>query len=61
LYAQATGQPMVRLWAESETSFFLKEVDAQLDFIRDAQGNTTGLVLHQNGQNIPAQRIPGGG
>ncbi|HEX6628800.1 MAG TPA: serine hydrolase, partial [Gemmatimonadaceae bacterium] len=46
LYAQATGQPMVRLWAESETSFFLKEVDAQLDFIRDAQGNTTGLVLH---------------
>ena len=61
LNLQATGQPMVRLWPESETSFFLKEVDAQVDFVRDPQGNTTGLVLHQNGQNVPAPRIPGGG
>lgn len=61
LYAQATGQQIVRLWPESETSFFLKEVDARVDFVRDAQGNTTGLVLHQNGQNIPAQRMPNGG
>ena len=61
LYAQATGQPMVRLWPESETSFFLKEVDAQVDFVRDAQGNTTGLVLHQNGQNITAPRMANSG
>ena len=58
LYGQATGQPVVRLWAESETSFFLKEVHAQLDFVRDAQGNTTALVLHQNGQNITRPRTP---
>ena len=45
----------------SEASFFLKEVDAQVDFVRDAQGNPTGLVLHQNGQNITAQRMPNGG
>lgn len=61
LYGQATGQQMVRLWPESETSFFLKEVDAQIEFVRDAQGNTTGLVLHQNGQNIPGSRMPNGG
>jgi CubicO group peptidase (beta-lactamase class C family) len=60
LYAQATAQPMVRLWPESETSFFLKEVDAQIDFARDAQGNATGLVLHQNGQNVTAPRMPNG-
>lgn len=60
LYGQATNQPMLRLWAESETSFFLKEVDAQVEFIRDAQGNTTGLVLHQNGQNINGPKLPGG-
>jgi CubicO group peptidase (beta-lactamase class C family) len=60
LYAQATGQSMVRLWPESETSFFLKEVDAQVDFVRDAQGNTTGLVLHQNGQNLTAAKMPSG-
>lgn len=58
LYGQATNQPMLRLWAESETSFFLKEVDAQVEFIRDAQGNTTSLVLHQNGQNIPGPKLP---
>jgi serine-type D-Ala-D-Ala carboxypeptidase/endopeptidase len=61
LYAQATGQQALRLWPESETSFFFKEVDAQVDFIRDAQGNTTGLVLHQNGQNMQAPRLPSGG
>lgn len=61
LYAQATSQPMLRLWPESETSFFLKEVDAQVEFVRDAQGNTTGLVLHQNGQNAPAPKLPSGG
>ena len=61
LYGQATNQPMVRLWPESETSFFLKEVDAQVDFLRDPQGNTTGLVLHQNGQNIPGPKLPSGG
>ena len=61
LYAQATSQPMVRLWPESETGFFLKEVDAQVDFVRDAQGNTTGLVLHQNGQNMTAPRMANGG
>jgi hypothetical protein len=60
LYGQATAQPMLRLWAESETSFFLKEVDAQVDFVRDAQGNATALVLHQNGQNVTAPKLPNG-
>ena len=58
MYVQATGQPMLRLWAESETRFFLKEVDAQLTFERDAAGSVTGLVLHQNGQNAPGKRLP---
>ena len=61
LNLQATNQPMVRLWPESETSFFLKEVDAQVDFVRDPQGNVTGLVLHQNGQSAPAAKMPNGG
>ena len=58
MYAQATAQPMVRLWPESETSFFLKEVDAQVTFERDAGGVATGLVLHQNGQNVPGKKLP---
>jgi serine-type D-Ala-D-Ala carboxypeptidase/endopeptidase len=58
LHGQATGQPAFRLWAESETRFFLKEVDAQITFERDAGGAVTGLVLHQNGQNAPGKRLP---
>jgi serine-type D-Ala-D-Ala carboxypeptidase/endopeptidase len=58
MYVQATAQPMLRLWAESETRFFLKEVDAQVTFERDASGVATGLVLHQNGQNVPGKKLP---
>ena len=58
LHLQATGQPMVRLWPESETRFFLKEVDAQVTFSRDAGGTATGLVLHQNGRDVPGKRLP---
>ncbi len=56
LYAQATGQGTNRLWPETELDFFLKEVDAQITFVRDAQGVVTQLVLHQNGQNIPGKK-----
>jgi CubicO group peptidase (beta-lactamase class C family) len=58
LYVHPTGQPVLRLWPEAETRFFLKEVDAVIDFVRDASGATTGLVLHQNGRDMPATRAP---
>jgi CubicO group peptidase (beta-lactamase class C family) len=58
LYVHPTGQPVLRLWPETETRFFLKEVDAVIDFQRDASGATTGLVLHQNGRDMPATRAP---
>jgi serine-type D-Ala-D-Ala carboxypeptidase/endopeptidase len=58
LYVQPTNQQTLRLWPESETDFFLKEVDAQVTFTVDGQGKVTGLVLHQGGQNSPAPRVP---
>jgi hypothetical protein len=57
LFSQATGQAEVELFPESETRFFLKVVDAQVDFDLDAAGKTTGLVLHQGGRDLPAKRI----
>lgn len=57
LFLQATGQPVFQLWPETETDFFLKEVDAQITFVRDAQGTVTGFVLHQNGANQPAKKV----
>jgi CubicO group peptidase (beta-lactamase class C family) len=57
LISQATGQPEVELFPESEKRFFLKVVDAQVDFVIDAAGRVTGLVLHQGGQDLPAKKL----
>lgn len=54
LRAQPTGQPRIRLWPESETKFFIREVDAQVTFQMAADGTVTGLVLHQNGRDVVA-------
>lgn len=56
LIAQATNQPRFRMWPESPTRFFVKEVDAQLSFELDTAGRATRLTLHQNGQSIPGPR-----
>ena len=55
--SQATGQRRFEIFAEGPRDFFIKEFDAQLTFVVDADGRTTGLVLHQNGRNVPANRI----
>lgn len=57
LYAQLTGQPRLRLYAESETKFFYKATDAQIDFELEEDGKVVRLVLHQNGNDLPAGRI----
>jgi CubicO group peptidase (beta-lactamase class C family) len=57
LQVRPTGQSISDLFAESETEFFFKVVDAQISFVRDAQGAVTGLVLHQNGNDLAARRI----
>ena len=57
LFVQATGQSKVPVYAESDTEFFLKIVDAQISFVKDASGAVTGLVLHQGGRDQPAKKI----
>jgi CubicO group peptidase (beta-lactamase class C family) len=57
LIEQIAGQGPARLYAESETEFFLKLVDAQISFQVDSKGRVTGAVLHQDGQTILAQKI----
>lgn len=56
LLAQATGQPQLELFPESETKFFLKEIDAKVTFVKDAAGRVTHLILHQGGDR-QAKRI----
>ena len=57
LYAQATNQPRLRIYAEGPDRFFYKAVDAQLVFSRDGD-RVTGVTLHQNGARSPARREP---
>lgn len=56
LFSQATGQKKVRLFAESGTKFFLKAVDAQIEFLADDKGAVTHLMLHQGPTEIKAPR-----
>jgi serine-type D-Ala-D-Ala carboxypeptidase/endopeptidase len=56
LAVQATDQPRLNLFAESETEFFLDAVDAQVTFVLAADGTTSELILHQNGANQRAKK-----
>ncbi len=52
LMTQATNQQKLPLFAESETMFFLKVVDAQIEFVKNEKGEVTHMVLHQNGRDV---------
>ena len=55
-YLQASGQSKAELFAESETKFFLKVVDAKIEFHKDDSGNVTSLTLTQ-GKNYDCKKI----
>ena len=56
LMSQATGQGKAQIFPETETSFFLKVTDAQVEFFRDSTGAVTHLMLHQGPAEIKAIR-----
>jgi hypothetical protein len=57
LMTQATGQQAFQVFPESKTKFFLKVVDAQIEFTSDDSGAVTGLTLYQGGREMPAKKI----
>lgn len=57
LMCQATGQEKLELYPENETKFFLKVVDAKINFFADHAGNFNKMVLYQNGREITGTRI----
>lgn len=56
-FGQATGQGKLEILPESETDFFLMEVDAQFTFVKDDKGQVTQVILHQNGRDQTARKI----
>ena len=51
LKAQGTGQPSFDLYAEKENVFFLKVVEAKIEFVKDSNGIVNELILYQNGEH----------
>lgn len=56
LFAQATGQPKLPLFASSDSTFFFRTVEAELTFVRDSTGAVDRLILHQNGRDVPGTK-----
>jgi hypothetical protein len=56
LMVQSTGQQRFPLLPKSETHFYSKDIDAQLHFVADHNGNFNYVVLYQNGEIQTATR-----
>ena len=57
LMAQASGQSKLPVFARSDSRFFYKAVDAEIEFTKDEKGTVVGLILYQNGREMKAPRI----
>jgi CubicO group peptidase (beta-lactamase class C family) len=57
LTVQLTGQPAFPIYASAPDKFFLKVVDASIDFEHGPDGKVDALVLHQGGKDLRAPRI----
>lgn len=57
LMLQATGQPKVKLHAEGQDKFFLKVVDARIEFANDKEGKIEKLTLYQSGAALEGKKI----
>jgi CubicO group peptidase (beta-lactamase class C family) len=57
LMVQLTGQPKFETIATSDNEFSLKLIEAQLTFVKDADGRVTHIVHRQNGKTFNAPRM----
>jgi len=57
LMGQATGQPVVQLFPESETKYFLKVMDVEINFIKSETGEVTGVSLNMSGMQLRAKKV----
>jgi CubicO group peptidase (beta-lactamase class C family) len=56
LYLKPADQPDIELYAESETKFFMKTLNADVTFDKTEKGEVKGLTLEQEGKQIVADR-----
>ena len=58
LFAQLTAQPRIEIFPKSESEFFWKVVEAEVQFVKDDKGRVVKAVHRQGGQTLqcPKQR-----
>jgi len=56
LFAQATGQQEFEIFPSSETKFYYKVVNAQIEFL-EKDGEIYELILYQNGREMKGTRV----
>jgi len=56
LFIQSPGQPRSEMLPESETTFFLRDVDAQFTFVREG-GQTVRVVIRRGAREFQARKI----
>lgn len=57
LFAIAMGQPAVELFAETENSFFIKEIGAQLVFNLNSDGTAASLTFSQGSNKMEGKKL----
>lgn len=57
IFAQATAQQEFEIFPTSETKFYYKVVNAQIEFVKNEKSDFNKLILYQNNREMPAERI----
>ncbi|MGB6268753.1 MAG: serine hydrolase, partial [Olleya sp.] len=57
LYLQATGQAQFELFPSSNNTFYLKVVEAKVEFNANEDQTIESLTLYQNGQVLPGKKV----
>ena len=57
MMTQATGQGKIEIFAESETKFYPKVMEAKIEFVKDEAGKVSKLILNQGGRTMEAKKI----
>jgi CubicO group peptidase (beta-lactamase class C family) len=56
MYLQASQQPRLELYPESDSLFYLTVVEAKVSF-QKKEGKVVGLVLYQGGRELPGEKV----
>jgi len=57
LYAEVAGMGKSEIYPESEITFFPKDVDATIIFVKDETGQVSGLIYKQGEREFPAKKV----